>query len=263
MRRRIVLAALPLGVLGLAACGPERSGPTAPTAVPPVEDTEPVLVGERAEVVEYTEVRLPLEMTPMIVVDPGWTAVPLQLDGVFLGYREEEARLRFLAVDQDGTVLWTADRPLSCTGYVLTRGADEAPVAVLADVAEPTEDDLALIIYTGGTTGRSKGVLHSHRGLAQNIFSHVIETEIVQSDRLLLCSPLPHSAGLHLQAGRIVIEADLDHPAAARRLRAAIAEVYGHRSEVMVVAPGGIRRGARYVVRVVEAACTTDGIGQG
>ena len=149
MRRRIVLAALPLGVLGLAACGPERSGPTAPTAVPPVEDTEPVLVGERAEVVEYTEVRLPLEMTPMIVVDPGWTAVPLQLDGVFLGYREEEARLRFLAVDQDGTVLWTADRPLSCTGYVLTRGADEAPVAVLADVAEPTEDDLAAITLTG------------------------------------------------------------------------------------------------------------------
>lgn len=63
---------------------------------------------------------------------------------------------------------------------------------------------------------------------------------------------LRFAGGLHLQAGRVMIEADLDHPAAARRLRAAIAEVYGHRSELMVVAPGGIRRGARYVVRVVE-----------
>ncbi|GLI32406.1 MULTISPECIES: PQQ-binding-like beta-propeller repeat protein [Brachybacterium] len=149
MRRRDVLAALPLGLLGLAACGPEESGPETPTAPPPVEHTEPVQVGERADVVEHTELRLPLEMTPMIVVDPGWTAVPLQLDGIFLGYREEEAHLRFLAVDQDGTVLWRADRPLSCTGFVLTRGPQGAPVAVLADLAEATGDELPATTLTG------------------------------------------------------------------------------------------------------------------
>src|SRR5699024_5701109 len=80
MRRRDLLATLPLGLFGLAACGPEGDGADAPTAAPPVEHTEPVTVGERAEVVEHTELRLPLEMTPMVVVDPGWTAVPLQLD---------------------------------------------------------------------------------------------------------------------------------------------------------------------------------------
>lgn len=149
MRRRDVLAALPLGLLGLAACGPEESGPETPTAPPPVEHTEPVQVGERADVVEHTELRLPLEMTPMIVVDPGWTAVPLQLDGIFLGYREEEAHLRFLAVDQDGTVLWRADRPRSCTGFVLTRGPQGAPVAVLADLAEATGDELPATTLTG------------------------------------------------------------------------------------------------------------------
>lgn len=62
---------------------------------------------------------------------------------------------------------------------------------------------------------------------------------------------LRFAGGLHLQAGRIIVEADVDHPAVARRLRTALAEVYGHRSEVMVVAPSGIRRGTRYVVRVV------------
>src|SRR5699024_9406802 len=85
---RGLLATLPLGLFGLAACGPEGDGADAPTAAPPVEHTEPVTVGERAEVVEHTELQLPLEMTPMVVVDPGWTAVPLQLDGIFLGYRE-------------------------------------------------------------------------------------------------------------------------------------------------------------------------------
>ncbi|MDN5900378.1 MAG: hypothetical protein L0H74_09955 [Brachybacterium sp.] len=141
MRRRGFLAALPLGLLGLGACGPEGgSEPAGPAPAAPVEHPEPVQVGELAEVVEYTEVRLPLEMTPMVVVDPGWTAAPLELDGIFLGYREEEDHLRFLAVDQDGTVLWRADRPLGCTGYVLTRGAQKAPIAVLADLAAPDQD---------------------------------------------------------------------------------------------------------------------------
>lgn len=92
--------------------------------------------------------RLPLEMTPMVVVDPGWSAAPLELDGIFLGYREEGTHLRFLAVDQDGTVLWRADRPLNCTGYVLTRGAQKAPIAVLADLAAPTEDGISATTLT-------------------------------------------------------------------------------------------------------------------
>ncbi len=62
---------------------------------------------------------------------------------------------------------------------------------------------------------------------------------------------LRFAGGLHLVAGRVVVEADLDSAAAARRLKTAIQGVYGHRSEVMVVAPSGIRRSTRYVVRVV------------
>jgi DNA-binding protein WhiA len=63
---------------------------------------------------------------------------------------------------------------------------------------------------------------------------------------------LRFAGGLHIISGRIVIEAELDTGAAARRLRAAIAEVYGHQSEVVVVSGGGLRRGNRYVVRVVK-----------
>lgn len=131
MKRRALLVSLPL--LGLAACGPEEGEEEKATAAP-VENPEPVRVGEQAELIDYKNVRLPLEMIPMIVVDPGWSAAPQQLDGIFLGYREEATHLRFLAVDQDGTVLWQADRPLDCTGFALTRGAEDTPVAVLADL---------------------------------------------------------------------------------------------------------------------------------
>ncbi|MFZ5852656.1 MAG: DNA-binding protein WhiA [Actinomycetota bacterium] len=61
---------------------------------------------------------------------------------------------------------------------------------------------------------------------------------------------LRFAGGLHLVRGRIVVEAELDTGAAARRLRRDIAEVFGHASDVSVVAQSGLRRGNRYLVRV-------------
>jgi DNA-binding protein WhiA len=63
---------------------------------------------------------------------------------------------------------------------------------------------------------------------------------------------LRFAGGLHIVGGRIVVEAELDTGAAARRLRREIAEVFGQSSEVSVLAPGGLRRGNRYVLRVVK-----------
>jgi DNA-binding protein WhiA len=61
---------------------------------------------------------------------------------------------------------------------------------------------------------------------------------------------LRFAGGLHLVSGRIVIEAEIDTGVAARRLIKDIAEVFGHTSEVVVLAPSGLRKGNRYVVRV-------------
>jgi len=63
---------------------------------------------------------------------------------------------------------------------------------------------------------------------------------------------LRFAGGLHLVSGRIVIEAELDSGAAARRLRKDIAEVFGHESDLVVLAPSGLRKGNRYVVRVYK-----------
>jgi hypothetical protein len=63
---------------------------------------------------------------------------------------------------------------------------------------------------------------------------------------------LRFGGGLHIVSGKIVIEAELDTGAAARRLRRDIADVYGHESDIAVVSAGGLRKGSRYVVRVVH-----------
>ena len=67
---------------------------------------------------------------------------------------------------------------------------------------------------------------------------------------------LRFAGGLHISGGRIVVEAELDTGAVARRLRASIAEVFGHPSELLVLAPGGLRKGNRYVVRVANGGET-------
>jgi cell division protein WhiA len=64
---------------------------------------------------------------------------------------------------------------------------------------------------------------------------------------------LRFGGGLHIVNGRIVVEAELDTGVAARRLRRNIAEVYGHDSDIAVVSSSGLRKGSRYVVRVVAA----------
>src|SRR5690554_2500423 len=70
--------------------------------------------------------------------------------------------------------------------------------------------------------------------------------------RAEMTSLLRFGGGLHIVSGNVVVEADLDTGAAARRLRREIAEVYGYPSEIHVLASGGIRRGSRYIVRVVK-----------
>jgi len=67
-----------------------------------------------------------------------------------------------------------------------------------------------------------------------------------------VASMLRFAGGLHIVSGKIVVEAELDTGAAARRLRTDIAEVYGHQSDVVMVQGNGLRKGSRYLVRIVK-----------
>ena len=63
---------------------------------------------------------------------------------------------------------------------------------------------------------------------------------------------LRFAGGLHIVSGKIVVEAELDTGAAARRLRKDVDEVFGHKSDVVMVQGTGLRKGSRYIVRVVK-----------
>ena len=63
---------------------------------------------------------------------------------------------------------------------------------------------------------------------------------------------LRFAGGLHVMAGKVVVEVELDTAQTARRLLKEISEVYGHTSDLSVLTPGGLRKGSRYVLRVVE-----------
>ena len=70
--------------------------------------------------------------------------------------------------------------------------------------------------------------------------------------RAEMAALLRFAGGLHIVSGRVVVEAELDTGAVARRLRREIAEVYGYPSEVHVLASGGLRKGSHYIVRIVK-----------
>ncbi len=59
--------------------------------------------------------------------------------------------------------------------------------------------DTAAIFYTGGTTGRPKGVMHTHGAMMINGLTHIVHGEIGEDEKLLLTSPLPHAAGFFMQ----------------------------------------------------------------
>lgn len=65
---------------------------------------------------------------------------------------------------------------------------------------------------------------------------------------------LRFAGSLHFAGGKIMVEAEFDNGAAARRLRTAILDLFGLTCELVVITPsgGGLRRGSRYLVRLIR-----------
>jgi cell division protein WhiA len=74
----------------------------------------------------------------------------------------------------------------------------------------------------------------------------------VSARKAELSALLRFAGGLHIVAGRVVVEAEVDLGSIARRLRREIFELYGYSSDLHVLSAGGLRKSARYVVRVAK-----------
>lgn len=78
--------------------------------------------------------------------------------------------------------------------------------------------------------------------------------ETVREWQAEIATMLRFAGGLHLVSGHVVIEAELDSTRVAARLRHALKGMYNTDSSVVVVSGAGLRKGNRYVVRVVQGA---------
>ena len=81
-------------------------------------------------------------------------------------------------------------------------------------------DDLAAILYTSGTTGRSKGAMLTHDNLASNSLSLVDYWRFTDKDVLIHALPIYHTHGLFVASNVTLFAARLDDLPAEVRSRA-------------------------------------------
>lgn len=101
----------------------------------------------------------------------------------------DETDLSGLAKEHGATLL-----TLGLNGGSLSDKADQQPEEF--ETVPRQEDDLAALLYTSGTTGRSKGAMLSHKNLLSN--AHVLKDlwRISKDDRLVHALPIFHTHGL-------------------------------------------------------------------
>jgi fatty-acyl-CoA synthase len=140
-------------------------------------------------------------------------------------YILEDAGIGTLFVDPDGF----ADRARALAARVpglrlLSLGPSDFAVDVLADAAryaprplvpQGTADDVAGLTYTGGTSGRPKGVATSHRVRVTMVMTELAEWDWPAEVRFLATTPITHAAGaiivpVLLKGGTVVIAQGFD-----------------------------------------------------
>jgi len=131
----------------------------------------------------------------MAVPAAGLVVVPLNTRHAEpeLRYALEDSGTRALITDQDpGGLADIVERVIRIPDAyeALLAGAPEMEIGV-----DVTEDTLAGLFYTGGTTGASKGVMLSHRNLIANTTNWLIATQQGPNDVYLVMAPLFHAAG--------------------------------------------------------------------
>ena len=110
-----------------------------------------------------------------------------------LRYALEDAGAKLLITDRDpGTLSDLVDLIISVPDEYETLLGNAAEMELGIGV---TEDTLAGLFYTGGTTGASKGVMLSHRNLISNAMHNLTFLQPSEDDVWQIMAPMFHAAG--------------------------------------------------------------------
>ncbi len=99
------------------------------------------------------------------------------------------------ALQETATKVAASLQTLDASGRGTLRDLADGASGEFTDVARQ-DDDLAAILYTSGTTGRSKGAMLSHENLASNARTLVDYWRFTADDVLLHALPIFHTHGL-------------------------------------------------------------------
>lgn len=93
------------------------------------------------------------------------------------------------------TAFWFIDE--DAPAFAVSYKEKVAAASRSAIQAEIHENDLYAIMYTSGTTGRPKGVLHRHRDIVEQSLIVISATKLDSHDNGLVTAPMFHCAELH------------------------------------------------------------------
>lgn len=100
---------------------------------------------------------------------------------------------RGVAIQQRGVVAQVLTLDDSVIGAGLINQSKEMDASEMPVGDDPTE--ITKLSYTGGTTGRSKGILHSHRTVVTMLVYMLATYEWPEQIRYLVTTPISHAAG--------------------------------------------------------------------
>lgn len=73
------------------------------------------------------------------------------------------------------------------------------------NIQSPKPDDIAIIMYTSGSTGNPKGVQLSHRNIYSAITSYIVQSHATQGDVYLAYLPLAHVMELGTESALLIL----------------------------------------------------------